>query len=281
MPYQDLGVTGAATGGLWTSIKGAVSSGFDFAVEKLNLSWILSPASFIPPIANIQGTITVPTGGGVGTFMIKQPDYGKQLGELAINQAQEAIALVELATALQSIVDPDGGIRVKDSLDPYHYENLKRSLQEAGEPVPETDPFAPTSNPLGGALTESGALSGISTAVDALALAGFGLPLLSTGAYMPEPAIVNTGGGNITFQGVGFMPSYALAYGVMNSSSQIKSVTLQYISKLIRNSIDTQAGALLLKSVLADFNKQVADNALAGAGETPPDYVEPKGANIS
>lgn len=280
MPYVDLGVGATQTGNLWTTIKGAVSSGFDFAVGKLNLGWILAPTNFLPPVANIQGTIVVPFGGGTGTFQMQVPDYGKQLGEIAINQAQEAIALIEIATALQTIIDPEGGVKVKDSLDPYHYENLKRSLEEAGEPVPETQPGAETVNPLGGALTETGALSAISTAVDALAIAGFGLPVLSTGSYMPQVAIVNTGGGNITFTGVGFQPNYALAYGIMNTSSQVKGLTLQYISKLLRNSIDTDAGALLLKNVLADFNKAVSDNALQGAGETVPDYETPKGANL-
>jgi hypothetical protein len=56
----------------------------------------------------------------------------------------------------------------------------------------------------------------------------------------------------------------------MSAAVTIKTIILQYIVSLFRNSIDTEAGALLLKNVLDDFSVAVSANAISKAGGTPP-----------
>ena len=105
-----------------------------------------------------------------GTITLNVPNNSKEFGEIAVNMAQNSLAMVELAIALQTIVSPKGGITIKDELDPYHYEVIKAALEENNEPVPVPEnPPATTLNQLGGSIIEGGLLTGLATGADAMA----------------------------------------------------------------------------------------------------------------
>lgn len=225
-----------------------------------------------------------------GGFFLNVPNHSVEFGELAINMAQEALVLIELAVALQVISEPKGGIKIKDALDPYHYNVVKNALEENNEPVPQPqNPGATVLTRLGGAIVETGALSGLAGAADALQTAGYFSDFLKL-----TPQLVATGyppGGNglgsISFSGstdndvltqvAGAWPSYSYAINIMNSSITVKTIVMQYIVGLLRNSIDATAGALLLKNVLDDFNVAVSQNALAKANRPTPDTTVQEG----
>jgi hypothetical protein len=63
----------------------------------------------------------------------------------------------------------------------------------------------------------------------------------------------------------------------MNSATIVKTFALQYITSLIRNSIDTEARALLLKNVMSDFTLAVSQNAIEKANGSAPDGTQQEG----
>jgi hypothetical protein len=63
----------------------------------------------------------------------------------------------------------------------------------------------------------------------------------------------------------------------MNSAIQIQGFVTNYIVSNIRNAIDTEAGALVLKNAMSDVSKAVSDNAIRDAGQEPPAWTEPEG----
>ena len=64
-----------------------------------------------------------------GTITLNVPNNSKEFGEIAVNMAQNSLAMVELAIALQTIVSPKGGISIKDELDPYQFD-LNDTVQD-------------------------------------------------------------------------------------------------------------------------------------------------------
>jgi hypothetical protein len=287
--------------------------------EKLNLSWLTggaAGAALTTPTSDITVEISVPelypSPGGPfplqhqGSFTLKVPDHSKDLGDIALNMAQNSLALVELAIAIQSIVDEEGGLRIKDQLDPYHYQVIKNALEENNEPVPEVrEPNATVLSDLGGEITETGLLSNLATAADAL---GSVSPLVESytslgAAKYRVPGRVSTGevgasfadGNNpesdspingfppgttavdMTVWVSGYFPDYSLPYKIMNSAIQIQGFIMQYAVSNLRNAIDTDAKALVLKNLMGEFGKEVSDNAIKATGNTPPDWEEPTG----
>lgn len=232
----------------------------------------------------------------VGTFQMNVPNHSAEYGDLAINMAQEALVLIELAVALQTISDPKGGIKIKDALDPYHYNVIKNALEENNEPVPEVaNPGATTLGKLGGAITETGALSLLASGADAMRTAGyFSSFLSSTPRLATDPAgifssgFLSAAGSAFNLGGIapglpirtnvtGFWPDYSYALNIMSAAVTVKTIVLQYIVSLIRNAIDTDAGALVLKNVMDDFSVAVSQNAIANTGRTPPDGTVQEG----
>lgn len=266
-----------------------VVKGIGNVADKLGFSFLTGNIPLVPP-APVYVSLQVPeenSGTGfrnhTGGFILNVPNHSAEFGELAINMAQEALVLIELAIALQSISDPKGGIRIKDALDPYHYNVVKNALQENNEPVPQpVNPGATVLTKLGGEIVETGALSAVATGAQAMKTAGFFsdflkfTPQLST-VVAGLPGFPPTGnpftpgaGFPILADVTGFFPSYSLPLNIMSSAVIIKTIILQYIVGIIRNSIDTKAGALLLKNVLDDFSVAVSKNAIEKAGGTPP-----------
>jgi len=285
--------------------------------EKLNLGWLTggaAGAALTTPTSDITVEISVPelypspTGPfpvqHQGSFTLKVPNHSKDLGDIALNMAQNSLALVELAIAIQSIVDEEGGLRIKDQLDPYHYQVIKNALEENNEPVPEVrEPNATILSDLGGEITETGLLSNLATAADALGsvsplveaytslgVAEYKVPAqVSTGEFgaffdgnNPEsgqtfPIPPGTSALDMTVMVQGYFPDYSLPYKIMNSAIQIQGFIMQYAVSNLRNAIDTDAKALVLKNLMGEFGKEVSDNAIKATGNTPPDWEEPTG----
>jgi hypothetical protein len=257
--------------------------GFDWVTGSLG-SLVATPITVDIAVPDIYpGGPSFHTGG----FTLFIPNESIEHTNMAFALAQEALITIELAVALQTIVDPKGGIRIKDALDPYHYNVVKNALEENEEPVPvPANPGATELDKLGGAITEAGIFSGIAAAAGVMKTLGTGFSFLK---LTPQTAkeIVGLPVGQGTFAGVGpndiqfdvgpsaggvpiGFPSNRLPLKISASAIQIKTVALGYIVSLFRNSIDTKAQALLLKNVMDDFSVAVSKNAIEKAGGTPP-----------
>lgn len=264
-----------------------VVSGLSGVADKIGFNFLTGNIPLVPPAPVFVGLQIPEENNGlgfrnhVGGFFLNVPNHSAEFGDLAIQMAQEALVLIELAVALQTITDPKGGIKIKDALDPYHFNIIKSALAENEEPIPTpVNPGATELTKLGGAITETGALSAVVTAAQAMRTIGYFSDFLK---FTPQLTVGLVGGGSlgdITFnagaglpvlaQVGGAFPSYSLPLNIMSAAIAVKTITLQYIVALIRNSIDVKAGALLLKNVLDDFSVAVSSNAIAKAGGTPP-----------
>jgi hypothetical protein len=268
---------------------GVVSAASSIASD-LGILTTLNPASVaLAPTSPISVGFQVEDlnpGGSVahvGGFTLDVPNHSIEFGILAQSTAKEALVLIELAIALQIITDPKGGIRVKDALDPYHYNVIKNALEENGDPVPQpANPGATTLGKLGGIITETGLLSTLATGASALQAFGIG----TIGLQVAGPAGIPDGlfnfipgnlGSPIITEVIGAFPSYSFALLLMNSATIVKTFALQYITSLIRNSIDTEARALLLKNVMSDFTLAVSQNAIEKANGSAPDGTQQEG----
>jgi hypothetical protein len=277
--------------------EGAVS-GLSGVADKLGFSFLTGNIPIVPPSPVYVGLQVPEFNDGqfssgpknhVGGFFLNIPNHSAEFGDLAINMAQEALVLIELAVALQTISDPKGGIRIKDALDPYHFNIVKNALVENNEPVPTPiNPGATQLSKLGGSITETGALSAIVSGAQAMRVAGFFsnflkftpqvMPFGIAGGFGLGPLTFSGGAGGIILTEVGgAFPSYSLPLNIMSAAVTIKTIALQYIVSLIRNSIDTVAGALLLKNVMDDFSVAVSTNAIKKAGGTPPEPTVQEG----
>ena len=306
-----------------------VASGANWALEKLNLGWVTGGATATQtatPTATIKIAINVPEmfpalvptptfpfpAHHQGNFEIKVPDHSKILGDLAMNMAENALNMVEMAIAIQSIVDPEGGIRIKDQLDDYHYSVIKNALEENGNTVPPLkEPNASRAAKLGGAMTEFGILSNLTTAADALGAVSplveayttlptnkFGLnppngDKVSKGIYgSPSVPPTNNGAvsggfppspapgvlGDISIMVDGHFPDYSLQYSIMASAMSIQGFIMKYAVGNFRNAIDTESQALVIKNMLGEFSKEVSDQALKEANQPAPEWTEPVGS---
>lgn len=278
--------------------EGVVSSA-QSVLGALGFDWVAG--ELVPDYTPVFVDIAVPdifTGGSVfhtGSFSLLFPNESVEHANIAFALAQEALITIELAVALQTIMDPKGGIRIKDALDPYHYNVVKNALQENNEPVPvPANPGATLLTKLGGAVTETGLFTGIAAAagtMKSLSTAFNFLKLLPQTTTFPPgvgmlPSLTFAALPNATptlqtdvrsgLPGTG-MPSNSLALKISASAIQIKAAALAYIVSLFRNSIDTEAKAVVLKNVLDDFSVAVSANAISKAGGTPPEATVQEG----
>lgn len=276
------------------------------ALNKLGFNFLTGAIPVVPPAPIYMSMMVTGYNDGQfstgprqhqGTFVLNVPNHSAEYGDLAINMAQEALALIELAVAVQMISDPKGGIKIKDALDPYHYNVIKNALEENNDSVPPVaNPGATLLTQLGGVITETGALSALGTAADAMNTAGYfssflaSTPRLNTdfvsgafqqGLLTAAGTAFNAGGAPpglpIVTNVTGFWPDYSYSLSIMSSAIAIKTIVLQYIISLFRNSIDTEAGALVLKNVMDDFSLAVSQNAISKTGRTPPDGTVQEG----
>jgi hypothetical protein len=274
--------------------EGAVSGATNL-LGAIGLDWVAG--AIVPAYTPVFVDLAVPDfflGGPVfhtGSFGLLFPNESVEHASIAFALAQEALVTIELAVALQTIMDPKGGIRIKDALDPYHYNVVKNALAENNEPVPvPANPGATTLSKLGGAITETGLFSGIAAAAGTMKSLSSAFNFLK---LLPQTTAIPPGVGmipSLTFAGLpnntraiqtdvrsaiptgigSGMPSNSLALKISASAITIKTAALGYIVSLFRNSIDTTAQALILKNVLDDFSVAVSANAISKAGGTPP-----------
>lgn len=282
-----------------------VAKAGNWTLDKLGLGWVTGITPIVDPLAAVEAgkasaipiIFTFPEYIGTDPIPFTQysfltltvPNHSKQFGDIALNMAQNALNMLELVVAFQNVIDEEGGLRIKDQLDPYHYQVIKNALEENGETVPPvTEPAATDLSNLGGAITEFGLLSGIGPAVDALTAAGqldF-LSLTPQQSAYPAVAAFNSEAGGVPIDikqasvwappGIGF-PDYEYALSIINSAVAIQGLVTSYAVGIFRNAIDTESRALLLKGVLGEFGKQVSDNAIKDTGGEPPEWQEPTG----
>tara|TARA_B110000503_G_scaffold137832_1_gene222786 strand:- start:864 stop:1808 length:945 start_codon:yes stop_codon:yes gene_type:complete len=304
-----------------------VASGATWALEKLGLTWVTGGATATQTLtstSDIKVSIWVPElfpnlapvqpVQHSGAFTLKVPDHSKVLSDMAVNMAENALNMVEMAIALQTIIDPEGGIRIKDQLDDYHYNVIKNALEENGNTVPPLkEPEASTAAQIGGAMTEFGILSNLTTAADALGAVSplveayttlptnkfglnppntakasngdFGIPTVGpngpltnngvVGGAIPPVGIPN---GDMTVIVDGHFPDYSLQYSIMASAMSIQGFIMKYAVGNFRNAIDTNSRALVIKNMLGEFSKEVSDQALEEANQEVPEWQEPQGS---
>ena len=214
----------------------------------------------IPLVNPVVTTITIPPlTGGVATQTLNVPNHITSMYAIGLNLATLASTLVTLATNLQLIVSPTGGIKVKDALDPYAFQVITDALVANGQPVPPGAPDAAVaSNPLGGAIAAAGALAGASGLAASLA-ATQAVDLLATPS-------VSTGLGAT----VGAFPDYTASLTLINSSISVINTAVGQIVLLINSSIDVVSQSLVLKGVLSAFNINLTAQAATVAGRVPP-----------
>jgi hypothetical protein len=214
----------------------------------------------IPLVNPVVTTITIPPlTGGVATQTLNVPNHITSMYAIGLNLSTLASTLVTLATNIQLIVSPTGGIKVKDALDPYAFQVITDALVANGQPVPPGAPeTAVTTNPLGGAIAAAGALAGASGLAATLA-ATQAVDLLATPS-------VSTGLGAT----VGAFPDYTASLTLINSALSVINTAVGQIVLSINNSIDVTSQSLVLKGVLSAFNINLTAQAAAVAGRTPP-----------
>ena len=211
-----------------------------------------------PPYTTSSGpaTPTIPT----AVLTTSVPDNSLQFYAVAINLAGIASSIVAITTAMQTFMDPMGGLRVKDQLDPYQYQVVTQSLAATGTPSPGTPPVdVITPNPLGGAMAATGAVTGLAAAATALGSTAFIEKFL--------PGTLATG--SAIAAGTGF-PDYEGPLAIMNSALGVINTCASIMGTLITASVDVPSRALVLKSVMSAFGAALNTQSIAAAGRVPP-----------
>ena len=153
------------------------------------------------------GTPTIPA----GTITMVVADNSLQFFAVGMNLAGIAASCVGITTAMQTFMDPLGGMRVKDQLDPYQYQVVTQALTSSGIPSPGAPPSAViTPNPLGGTMTATCSEAGLAAAATALGSTAF------IDAFMPG----QIGTGTAVAVGTGF-PDYEAPLLLINSSLSV------------------------------------------------------------
>ncbi len=199
-----------------------------------------------------------------GTLTIAIPDNALEFYAIGLTLAGIASSVVSLATSIQTIFEPTGGLRVKDALDPYQYQIVTQALTASGIPTPAAPPTEVTTpNPLGGAMSAAGALAGLAGAASSLTGTSF------VSAFIP--GTVTTG--IVTEVGdtplTGF-PDYSPALTLINASLGVISTAIGQVATIVNASVDVPSRALVLKSVLGAFAGALNSQAITTAGRVPP-----------
>lgn len=237
-------------------------------IPRLNTFEIIFPNYTVPFVQSGTGTATATPLAPMGGVVLNIPDNTLDLYVTASSIAGIASSVVSLATSLQTIIDPTGGVRVKDLLDPYSYQVVTQALTANGLPTPAGTPVSTvTPNPLGGAMAVSGSLIGLGAAAAAAsgqataAITGFVSGSLGTGTAI--------------FTGTGF-PDYAGPITAINAGLSVIGTALGTMATLINASVDVPSRSLALKAVLGLFQVSLNQQSAALAGRTAP--AAPPGA---
>jgi hypothetical protein len=204
------------------------------------------------------GLTTIPN----ANITLAIPDNSLELYATGAALAGIASSVVSLATALQTVIEPTGGVRVKDLLDPYQYQVITQALTANAQPTPPGTPVAVvTSNPLGGAMAVTGTLTGLAAgAAAAASTAG-----LSATSFLSGSLVTGSG----AYVGNGF-PDYFAPLTLINSSLGIIGTALGTMATLVNASVDVPSRSLALRSVLGIFQVALNQQAAGIAGRVAP-----------
>lgn len=231
-------------------------------IPRVNTFTINFPNYTVSGVQNGPGTATglpiLPN----AAVVLSIPDNSLDLYVTAGSIASIASSVVSLATSLQTIIEPTGGVRVKDLLDPYQYQIVTQALSANGLPTPPGTPEATiTPNPLGGAMAVTGGLVGLGAAATAAsatatsALTGFVSGSLVSGSGV--------------FVGNGF-PDYAGPITAINAGLSVIGTAISVMANLVNLSVDVPSRALALKAVLGLFQVSVNQQSASIAGRVAP-----------
>jgi hypothetical protein len=195
-------------------------------------------------------------------FTLAIPDNSLELYATGTLLAGIASSAVSLATSLQTVIEPTGGLRVKDLLDPYQYQVVSQALVANAQPVPAGTPVSViTANPLGGAMAVTGTLTGLAAgAAAAASAAGLAATSFLSGS-------IAAGSGVIV--GNGF-PDYFAPLTVINSALGVIGTAMGTMATLVNASVDVPSRSLALKSVLGIFQVALNSQAAGIAGRVAP-----------
>ncbi len=231
-------------------------------IPRVNTFTIPFPNYTVNGVQNGGGTATgTPIAPNAG-IVLSIPDSSLDLYVTAGAIAGIASSVVSLATSLQTIIEPTGGVRVKDLLDPYQYQIVTQALTANALPTPPGTPATTVvSNPLGGAMAVTGSLVGLGAAAAAAsqtattALTSFVSGTLGTGVTV--------------FVGNGF-PDYAGPITAINAGLSVIGTALGTMATLVNASVDIPSRALALKTVLGIFQVAVNQQSAGIAGRVAP-----------
>ena len=229
--------------------------------------------SLMPPFAKeilSVININVPSSGGSGSINMVAADHSQQLASIGLALARIAAYSISIAEVITLIVDPKGGIRVKDALDPYQYEIVSKALEANEIPSPPPPPANDTTtNTLGGTIAQTADLAGAAgTLVGALNVAEgyfgeeFDLSLLK---IMPAGFGTSILAGS-TIQ----LPDMTPGLQTIKSSIDIIATAMSIIADSLNKSVDVPSKALLMKSILSLFSVALNEQSIKAANREPP-----------
>lgn len=230
-------------------------------------------STLMPPIAKtVTNTlnIAVPSSGGAGSLTFNFPDHTQQLASIGLALARIAAYSISIAEVITLIVDPKGGIRVKDALDPYQFEIITKALEaneiQSPPPPPATDT---TVNTLGGTIAQTadllgaaGAATGALNEVNQYFTEEFDLNLLKTFT----PGLVT----GIVQGAQTRLPDMTPGLQTIKSSIDIIATTMSIVADALNRSADVPSKALLIKSILSTFTVGLNEQSIKAANREPP-----------
>lgn len=231
-------------------------------IPRLNTFEIVFPNYSVTGVQNGPGTATALPLAPMGGVVLSIPDSSLDLYITAGSLAGIASSVVSLATSLQTIIEPTGGVRVKDLLDPYNYQIVTQALTANGLPTPPGTPAATvTPNPLGGAMAVTGTLTGLAAAAG----------VASSQATSAVTSFVSgsIGTGTAVFVGTGF-PDYAGPISAINASLSVIGTALSTMATLVNASVDVPSRSLALRAVLGLFQVSLNQQSAGIAGRVAP-----------
>lgn len=215
--------------------------------------------------------VTVPPGGGNGSITMTTADHSQQLASIGLALARIAAYSISIAEVITLIVDPKGGVRVKDALDPYQYEIISKALEANEIPSPPPPPANDTTaNPLGGAIAQTadlagaaGSLVGALNVVEGYFGEEFDLSLLK---IMPAGLPI----GNLLEGSIINMPDMTPGLQTIKTSIDIIATSMSIIADSLNKSVDVPSKALLMKSILSLFSVALNEQSIKTANREPP-----------
>ncbi len=231
-------------------------------IPRVNTFEIFFPNYTVTGVQNGGGTASATPLSPMGGVVLSIPDNSLDLYLTAGAIAGIASSVVSLATSLQTIIEPTGGVRVKDMLDPYQYQIVTQALSANGLPTPPGTPATTiTPNVLGGAMSVTGTLVGLSgAAATASQTATSALTSFVSGSL---------GTGTAVFTGNGF-PDYAGPITAINAGLSVIGTAMSAMATLVNASVDVPSRALALKAVLGLFQVSVNQQSAGIAGRVAP-----------